>query len=72
MMTQIKTVPLPPSIPANCAAGANPQASELAGLGWTVHPADYDPAEITAEDRRHDCSLRGLSLDEAIALESML
>jgi hypothetical protein len=61
--TATETRPLPPTIEPRCAAGSSAQVSRTAH-GWVIHPTDYDPASITAEDLVHDNAVRRLTVEE--------
>lgn len=65
MTDTIRTMRLPAAIDAQCAAGDNPHLSQIPGLGWVVHPEEYDPDGITREDTVHDHALRVLTQQES-------
>ena len=53
------TIDLPSRIRPGCGAGPSPKLSWVLGR-WVVHPATYNPSEITEEDLAHDTALRAL------------
>jgi hypothetical protein len=56
-MNNASTTPETLSLPATW-TGRGDRMTWIDGIGWVIHPADYDLTIITEADCQHDCALR--------------